>query len=452
MSILKDREIEAAKGGTFSVDCLTMELRSRGEGPGRAFRGPGVIRQDGLGALQFTLYDASYEFGPSDLEATFSPPGDWLPEESFYDLSATDWTGRNWQAEWIQPDTSTRMGQPGVVVRGVLRGMTATSDDTATGCIESLHFLTGDRIPTNKVTETITTAAGRTTKRGARNVWLFQAGPYELLFTKTESVLQVDAKSKADAFPDGFDSRIEEALWFLLANPLEWTILEVVTPNGSRACIRPTGGVTKRPRLRPPIEPHQIDAVEDTERLLSQYLLFVHDYDGARYHPLSVNIRKVLRASTGTIQEEALQLSVSVEWIVRRYFSGYGEPSKTVLATIDRFNALMASWEAPSELKDRLLGCAGSIKGTNPRTALRRLAEQGAITTTQFEAWERLRHPAAHGLESDENIRDLVTLCDKVHQLLLLLTFGAIGYKGFYTDHCARGWPLVTFAGPEAAA
>ncbi len=136
---------------------------------------------------------------------------------------------------------------------------------------------------------------------------------------------------------------------------------------------------------------------------------------------------------------------MEVESLLRQYFEAEGFPPQDDVAAAEAAAKHLAEWDGPVAIKQRVQTCIGNLKGASPRTALRRLAERGVVAADHLEAWERVRHPAAHGLRGDDDMRELVARCDRVHQLLFLLVFHLVGYQGRFTDHCAPGWPLATY-------
>ncbi len=281
------------------VDCTTMRLQGRAEARNRAYRGAGHIGQQGISRLEMTLYDPTYEVGHEDLARQLPEAGVWVPESHFYDLEGSDLSGRTWRGEWINPDTSARFGAPGIVMRARCREVVSRSDDRSPGHWLRVYVPGEFQIPTNAATATVTTAAGRMARQMTRNIWVVEGLPHQLLITRTDAGLEIEAQQDDREFPRGFDSRLEEALWLLLAEPVQWLTLEERGPRGSRVSIRPVQPVAGRPRLRPPIEAHHLQAIGDASRLLGAYLAFIQGHDQERYHPISVAVRNALRAARG---------------------------------------------------------------------------------------------------------------------------------------------------------
>ena len=140
MAYFSPEENRAIRSGTLRLDCIQMVLVGRGGES--TYRGAGLIRQDGTGVLEFTLYDPVYRTDTADLFRAFvRPTGGWVPDDDLYDLRATDLNGRIWSAERIYPDENARVGEPGVFVRGRIRCLTADFSEPSRGRSYSLFTI-----------------------------------------------------------------------------------------------------------------------------------------------------------------------------------------------------------------------------------------------------------------------------------------------------------------------
>jgi hypothetical protein len=179
-----------------------------------------------------------------------------------------------------------------------------------------------------------------------------------------------------------------------------------------------------------------------TRRRFSRYLAHVSVGRDGRYHPLSVLIRRALRAEAGTLEEAALARCVVVEGIADLAFPDLGKPSPKTLKAVVALEDLLREHLESSLIRTRVEGFFGALRGRNARAALHSLAEQGVVTDDQLEAWERLRHVAAHGREYQLPLREVFELSQKVRVLMSRLVFESIGYAGAYTDYGSPGWPV----------
>jgi hypothetical protein len=100
-------------------------------------------------------------------------------------------------------------------------------------------------------------------------------------------------------------------------------------------------------------------------------------------------------------------------------------------------------------LKDRLAALLGGLSnGGRTVDVLRLLQKAGAVTAEEVAAWNKLRHPAAHGSWEPQEEQMQVHFNDlyKVMTLVYRLVFVHIGYDGMFTVRSSRNWPEATFS------
>ena len=155
MALLANSEVDALKAGEFSLDFTSMELMCHNEAVDRSYSGAGMVRHTDHGWLELTLYDQDHQLTPHDVLPGPSAPGEWVPQDEFFRLSGRDWRARRWAAEWIRPDTSGSINQPGVIVRGRLRELTHEEETDREGCSLWLYCHGLQDIPTNEATTAV---------------------------------------------------------------------------------------------------------------------------------------------------------------------------------------------------------------------------------------------------------------------------------------------------------
>ncbi len=439
---LTSREYDALRAGYLRIDCRRMELTCRGAAT-PTYHGAGVITVGDGTDLNFELYDPHYDGGTEALDRIFNvQAGQWLPEDHFYNLSVIDFGGREWHAEWLDADPTTHLGAPGALVRGSIRTLTAT--DRGVGKQHHLFMRIPGRleIPINSATTTETTAGDRKSHKFSRNLWIHDDPSKEFRFRKTDRSLEIDISS-SHPLPRGYDTRVEEALWFVIGRPVQWQMLRESGPDSSRLVLRAAPSEPLKPRLNPPLSVHDDPLGESLGKMFSAYLGRVIEYEEERYHPLSVVVRSVLRSSASSIQDEALALGVAVESLLREYFSAEGAADAESVCHADAAQKHLEAWNGPNSIKDRVRTCIGYIKGPTPRTALRFFESRGVLRQYHRVAWEELRNTATHGLLRSDDLHRLVELCDTVHQLFCLLVFKVIDYSGPFTDYRVPGYPTA---------
>ena len=82
------------------------------------------------------------------------------------------------------------------------------------------------------------------------------------------------------------------------------------------------------------------------------------------------------------------------------------------------------------------------------------LKDVGAVTGEEIKAWDKLRHPTAHG-SWEPKAESMQVHFDDLYKLLTLvyrLVFVHIGYDGRFDARNVRGWPVHEIKGKEAQA
>jgi hypothetical protein len=442
---LNEAEKEEIRGNRFHLDLLEMTLVRRGD-PSDAYRGPGFVRQAAGGKLEFRIYDRSRQTSFASRMMSLSA-GVIIPDEEFYDLEGRDLRGRIWRASQILPNDEGTFGVDGCVCEGTIREITCAEEAGPSAGDGLWMYLPGDfKPPTNAGTSHVAEALERKSLRLDLNLWKIESGRYELLLTKAEDGLEVAVSVSGEELPAHFDLRLEEALWFTLAFPAKWSILQRRRGGEHQCTIRALRDQPVRPRMQPPLNPgHGVQATHVGDMLL-KYLEYVLPFAEAdHYHPTSVAIIRSLRASAVSLDSEAWWLSAAVEGLARHSFPGLGRPGEKFLKDLDAAIDFIEKWDGEPDLKKRIVKSLDGWRGANPREVLKQLVEKGVITEQQREAWNRLRHRMAHGHELGELIDELNGLCDLIHMALLRMLFEAIGYSGPYTDRSTPGWPQAEY-------
>lgn len=270
--------------------------------------------------------------------------------------------------------------------------------------------------------------------------------------------------------PRHFDMRIEETMMFcsaLLAQPVCTEVAHRTQRSIAFFKHRPA----RESLVRPPIQNHFAD--QDFYRLATAY--YEHackDGDGKRMSPLTRKIASLFDLSGATMAAVALSLAVAVEALAQtEKISGRLKATPEHLALVETITeAIMGLPELDDlarqfgeanrtpdkrSLRERL-GALLSLLGAGGRTidALRLLNGIGAVTKEEIKAWDKLRHPTAHGSWVPKE-QLMQAHFDDLYKLLTLvyrLVFVHIGYDGKFDARNVRGWPVHEFKGKQAQA
>jgi len=441
---MRGRELEGLKSGILLLDCPTLALSNGEEERPRRFTGPGRISIDEHGQLQLVLYDSNHDPDPSALLRTASVGG-WLAESELYDLEATDLSGRTWSARNLTPDIHVHVARPGAVVRAHLHSLSSESDRERAGK-DWVELYFPHRIEAPRNVSTVTTMRETDTDRPPRtgferNIWAVSCKRLDVRMRLRDAGFEISATSRGGTFVQHLGAIIEEAIWFTLGQPLRADIVQYRLADREGITIHSKGRDDELPSAMPPYHIGILDSAEVLGEIFCRYFDYVSRERTERYHPLSVLIRKALRAEAGTVEELALACSVAIEGIVNLAFGDLGRPEKRVLAAVSSLEGLLEEHLESCVIKDRVQGFFAALKRPSSRTALRSLSRCGVITDQQFEAWETLRHVAAHGQEYQLPSREVFELSQHLRVLMARLVFELIGYKGTYTDYGSPAWP-----------
>jgi hypothetical protein len=432
--MLSAQEDSAIRNRTFRTHCLDIQLISRSS-RFPSYRGPGSIRVNEAGTLVVELYDHVQEGNPTLQPGTNAGPV--IPLEHYYQMEAVDLSGRRWTADRLLPRHGGRVSQPGVVVTAAMADMQ---------CSEESHFpprlqlfIPGKfEIPVNRVSEVIHRRSerlradeeeiGRST---ALDTWVVDHSTMTFTLTLVESGLQLTAEPKGrdDSLPAGLDTRIEEALWFVLSHPCRWLVKMEWGDHTGSVGIRSHRWSDVKSNLDPPIHFSTHDD-EDAAELFKRYLDYVLAYGEARYHPTSVNVLQVLRASAQSIEAEALALGVAIESILNREYAWCGGPSTSEQQEVDELLQLVADSGLSERIKERARGALGRMKSSSAEGRLRALERDGHLRSEWVDAWRRIRHASAHGSEIEGPFEETVRLCNRAYMLFGRLIFSRIGFTG----------------------
>ncbi len=185
-------------------------------------------------------------------------------------------------------------------------------------------FCPGDiDIPRNKVTQVFAKAGDRETQSGHLNLWVFAVDDWNFHIRREDKGIDVGVTcgAQGEIWPEGFDTRVEEALWLITGVPVTWSVLEEGrSPATLRALFRSHPQKARGFRLGPAFSNTVIGAHERARDLFAKYIGKTVGFRKRENHPVAVLFRRIYSASAFSIEAEALALSVSVERIVESVF------------------------------------------------------------------------------------------------------------------------------------
>ncbi|HWM70390.1 MAG TPA: hypothetical protein VNO35_27700 [Steroidobacteraceae bacterium] len=248
----------------------------------------------------------------------------------------------------------------------------------------------------------------------------------------------------ANPLPAVFDRRVQEALRFMTFSQVSWSVSQRIS-NGSLTIALAATPSSPSGVLPSPIPEHE---GQDFWRLFCCFLDHVCRHpETETHHRLTANLTLLLGLQKIQIETVALALGVATEGILNSEHPSLATPATKFLAVLAQLDKLASriKCEYP-KLKVRVQGAIRAMSERRPKDALLYLRERGIISKDQFKAWDELRNSAAHAAVIDEdNLQERITQCFKLYELILILTFLAVGYTGKYRQTSLPGWPIGVF-------
>lgn len=281
----------------------------------------------------------------------------------------------------------------------------------------------------------------------------FRADGCEFSVHKDDESFIVRAKSESP-LPKHFETRVEEALRFLLAQSVQTRVLV----QGAWLELSSDTPRSRRTALNPPIARGSHALVGQSWDLFAQYLGYVlretkHPY----WNPCGGYLHNALESSANSLDAWAIGLCVAVEGLAAMLPLERDKQETSKLKALQRF--IIDEVTAVAEYKQfaaRIPGLVGGLTAIRAVDRLTSLALRGHTDIKYIEAWKKLRNRGVHpttGGKNDIASLDFQRLIDELHRVNVLLyhiVFDLIGYCGPYTDYATRGFPITEY--PPAAA
>lgn len=435
------------KANLLEIDCIDMLLSQGGDVENKiTFRGKGFIRQEVDGTLTFKLFaiDFTNTSPTAHLRAMFGArPGTLYRDTDKYHLMATTIDKTVWEADNILPRASWPAEGSPVLTGTMYRLVTKFRSDGRHSV--QLHYFEGMELPTVFHYDK---AQGSTTDRAQ-----FEAAntKFSVLRSEEDVTITADSETELDV---AFHVRIDEALKFLTARPVQWRML--IRHHGDNGCLEiavPPAKSTAT-RLDPPISRGNHGWFEDGWPLFSRYLEYVlnNAQHPSYWSHCSYHLHNACEASANSIDAWAVGISVAVEGIANRVIPPKNEAESSKLADLRRWLLdLVCENEEYKPHFRRLDGLLGSLKSLRVQDRLMPLAQSGHITEEYLKAWTRLRNRHVHPRDIDlkemqtGDVQRLFDLINKVTVLMYQVVFYLIGYNGRFTDYGTHGYPTKDY-------
>lgn len=433
-----EKVIDDFRQRKLQIDFLEMELVQNKPGPDAvAYRGKGYIRQTEDDVLTFRLW--ANDVKNMDFKKSFdvwqeTVPGKLYDEGSYYTFKGLASDGTAWSAEQALPEADWLASHDKPILHGKLRSCVRNSSGTIPHTL-SLYFFEKADIPC-LLDEITFTAQGCT-----------------FHVEKEDDLFRVRARSE-QPLPEHFDTRIEEALRFLLAQSVQTR----VRVQGTELELLSGSPRSARTGLGPPISRGSSAFMDNSWQLFDCYLGYItRETMGAYWNPVSNHVHNALEASSNSIDAWAIGLGVAVEGTANLLPYKLPDDQKTKMKDLQKFiTKQVASSEAHKEYSGRVQGLVAGLTAVRAVDKMQWLVKQGGTSDVHVQAWKDLRNRNVHPTgKVDVASLDYQRLIDALHEVGVLLyhvVFHIIGYKGPYTDYGAHGFPKAEYPPPAPVA
>ncbi len=480
MFLLNDKDIEAIRSGSWEIPCLSMELvKSDGQ---VTFSGIGFIRQDEHRLLKFTLIDKEHEgilsvFQDSDEQEVKA--GQIVPPEHFYKLTATDTSERCWVAKHLSGFDTTGGSHKGVVVEGIVHEIRCRRDMAITMpalakinsplYVSYRMFRQFKEFPCNTDIQTKVIVDGKPS-RSSRSFSVAKAESdlfaFELIRDGNDVKFTAEEKQAGGVYPCHPELRFEEALQFVMGQPLNWEILTIAVGKQETICVRPLTNGFPVPHTAPPISHTRHEYFSEFWTLFKKYLDHIWSYSEEGWHPISRRVLSLQHGMSSLWTIRMLTAGVEVEGMLNDQYAPKMPPPETMVKVVDEImeftDKLVAFEKAKAGVNqrtveeislERVKSSLGHLKSSSSaRNKLLSLSTYAIVRSEDVAAWELVRNNSAHAVASETQIsQENLLRLNKVLVLFYHLVFNLIGYHGAYTDYGELGHPVKSYPIKSAA-
>lgn len=456
----------------LEIPCVQIRLTQQTAQDPLVYLGPGTLRLGKSFGLKCKFEAPTPGSSMEDVFTRLSWGEQWelgqlVPIEDYFKMEAVTGEGIRWCCQHVSV-TSSRPGHDVTEVSFEASHVENVSEAEKSAYAARLTYIEELRLPKNhRIEDTGRNGSQFVGRDGSKGRLANLDLTYARRFREepvARSELTVHAV-EGNVPPRHFDVRVEETMMFcsaLLARPICTEVAHGTLRSILFAKHRPVDAGFASPPIK------DRTAENDFYKLASAY--YEHackDGDVELMSQLTRRVASLFDMSTTSMAAIALQLSVAVEALAQTgVFQKHVTASlaqkdvadkvKSRVLQMQGLKRLAKKFEVANKgpdrrsLKERLAALLGGLSsGGRTVDVLRLLQNAGAVTAEEIAAWNKLRHPAAHGSWEPQEEQMQVHFDDlyKVMTLVYRLVFVHIGYEGMFTVRSSRGWPEATISG-----
>lgn len=415
---------------------------------GKTYLGAGNIFQDSDGDLQLKMYSYDEEgyklfggLGKSKL-------GRIIPSSYYYEFIGKDTFDQEWKSDRISFGYELSSDYKSIIIKSNIYSIKQKVKEILKFNRPQyvIRFKKDIRFPTTSYYDKSATSFENIKNDVHINIIAnFIHKNLEFLFYENENWYIAEVFSNKGKLSEKIIFYLCEALQFVLSANIYCVVIEKYEGYYKSVQIRNIRKSISSHRIPPPLS-FNTAKVSDIWKMFIKYFDFVSNNNIANYHPISIKLHNLIQASSISLESQSLSIATFIESIIANEFAPYVKTIKKYVSEITKIEQHLSDGNYSSEFKNRITGFLPSLNNPNINNVLKELANKRFINNTHIEAWNKLRHPIAHGKHIEfKHFQKYLTLCYKCQSLLNLLIFLLIGYQGTYNDFSRYGWHSKKF-------
>jgi hypothetical protein len=410
------------------------------------FNGSGFLKQITSHQITFKFY--ALDQGQTNIRR-IPQLGETIPDETYYDLTASDYQGRVWHCERILVNIS-KAASGEFIIRGGIQTITCEGELSQqidfNGSSLEIRVFDNINIPLNEKTLIEKSIArGMPQSSISLNVWKFRCCEFDFLLTKEDdTLLIINVRSDEEKIPEYIRERILETLQFILGHPINWAVSYTQIGHRQKVTLCSPRQHSGSSRFQPPLilGGYLLNEAHHFYLLFEKYFKYIINYDQP-LHPIWAQLNAVYEASNSIfIDAQALTLTVAIESFISSEFSHLGKLIENEEKSVNDALAYIDTWDNSTEIKNRIKGSIAEMRKSRVGDKMRALKKAGAVNNAQVKGWRILRNKSSHAYQAHNSSNsEFVELVFQMNVLFYHLIFYAIGYEGPYTDVSELGFP-----------
>lgn len=470
---VRDEYLHQFLEDTLEIPCVRIRLTQLTEHEPSVYEASGTLR---LGKSFGLKCDFQVPMPGSSIADAFAQLSRWgeqelgqlVPRDEYFELEAVTSGGVHWTCQHVS--VAARPGQDVCAVHFEASHVENISQSEESAYAARLTYIEELRLPKNHRVDEMGRNGSRFVGRDGSNGRLANLDLTYVRRFRDEPVARGELTLHATEGyvpPQHFDVRVQETMQFCSAL-LAWPICTEVAHGKQRSILFTKHRPVHAGIASPPIQDRAVE--QDFYKLATAY--YEHACKDGDVELMSQLTRKVgglFDMGDASMAAMALQLSVAVEALAQTgtlqeqvtaspQHRAVAEVVKSRVLKLRGLDALSKRFAAANKgpdqrsLRERLDALLNGLSsGGRTVDVLKVLEKAGAVTADEIKAWNKLRHPAAHGSWEPREEQMQVHFDDlyKIMTLVYRLVFVHIGYVGMFSARSTKGWPTATFNGKD---